>query len=101
MNIDIDGLIELAKKATPERWATYRDGLSVGKASDHTGICEVWPRIDDRGFDNARLIAAANPAVILALCERLREAEKTIQNALSELKAGDVRSAIDQLEEGK
>ncbi|WP_312800487.1 hypothetical protein [Pseudomonas sp.] len=37
---------------------------------------------------------------VIALCERLREAEATIQNALSELKVGDVQSAIDQLEAG-
>jgi len=33
--------------------------------------------------------------------EQVAELKKTIQNALSELKAGDIRSAIDQLEEGK
>ena len=32
--------------------------------------------------------------------EQVAELKKTIQNALSELKAGDVQSAIDQLEAG-
>lgn len=116
MNIDIDGLIELAKKATPGTWEVVEAVginkelcfLDVMPVSDRYigGICSVSDSahingitIDERNA-NAHLIAAASPAVILALCERLREAEKTIQNALSELKAGDVQSAIDQLEAG-
>ncbi|SPZ07620.1 Uncharacterised protein [Pseudomonas luteola] len=101
MNIDIDGLIELAKKATPGPWkvkkygvVTSDKGRTVLRASLHCGMYV------DEMTANANLVAAANPSTILALCERLREAEKTIQNALSELKAGDVQSAIDQLEAG-
>ncbi|MBH3440486.1 ead/Ea22-like family protein [Pseudomonas luteola] len=101
MNIDIDGLIELAKKATPGPWhkkgystIIARSGRSIARASLPS---KSWV---DEMTANATFIANANPTVILALCERLREAEKTIQNALSELKAGDVRSAIDQLEAG-
>ncbi|ENA37470.1 hypothetical protein HMPREF1487_04388 [Pseudomonas sp. HPB0071] len=78
MNIDIDGLIERAK-------AAYAIGYDprIGLTSEEKEFCLL-----------------ASPSTILALCERLREAEKTIQNALSELKAGDVQSAIDQLEAG-
>lgn len=110
MNIDIDGLIELAKKATPGFWS--HRGMGVIKAgpviefsngSDQQQIFMAtgaeWMRHEEKEA-NANFVAAANPATILALCERLREAEKTIQNALSELKAGDVQSAIDQLEAG-
>lgn len=79
MNIDIDGLIEKAK-------AAYADGL-------------YDPRIGLTALEK-EFCLLASPHNVLALCERLREAEKTIQNALSELKAGDVQSAIDQLEAG-
>lgn len=115
MNIDIDGLIELATKATPGPWwidshghtmVSHGEGRTdtifhamplVKPAVRHpeTGNLSHWPNDWDATF-----IANANPATILALCERLRGAEKTIQNALSELKAGDVQSAIDQLEAG-
>ena len=111
MNIDIDGLIELAKKATPGPWAK-----SSTTATRGTRVISVQPgrtkmvalaKTDNRDpkheatqLANAEYIAAASPDTIIALCERLREAEKTIQNALSELKAGDVQSAIDQLEAG-
>lgn len=110
MNIDIDGLIELAKKATPGFWS--HRGMGVIKAgpviefsngSDQQQIFMAtgaeWMRHGEKEA-NANFVSAVNPATILALCERLREAESTIQNALSELKAGDVQSAIDQLEAG-
>lgn len=44
----------------------------------------------------------AGPAIdyIEAMKSQVADLKKTIQNALSELKAGDVRSAIDQLEAG-
>jgi hypothetical protein len=58
-------------KHTPGPWAIYRDGLSVGKAKDHTGICEVWERSASDGFANAHLIAAA-PELLEAL-EGLRD----------------------------
>lgn len=116
MNIDIDGLIELAKKATPGPWILGRlaswngDGVAIryvyrGSNDNHLTRVQIRSGNGDNGqfFDcdlDASFIAAASPDTIIALCERLREAEKTIQNALSELKAGDVRSAIDQLEAG-
>lgn len=105
MNIDIDGLIELAKKASEGPWFNEEPGQvrtdfymtdDGDEVADHVGSFASGS--DDP--DNAAFVAAANPAVIIALCERLREAEKTIANALSELKAGDVQSAIDQLEAG-
>ena len=105
MNIDIDGLIELAKKATPEPWELYHGFVATDLDADGAVVIAERParsggKQQKQVDSNMAYIAAANPAVILALCERLREAEKTIQNALSELKAGDVRSAIDQLEAG-
>lgn len=44
----------------------------------------------------------AGPAIeyIEAMKAQVADLKKTIQNALSELKAGDVQSAIDQLEAG-
>ncbi|ENQ3108778.1 hypothetical protein ACEOWJ_004972, partial [Bacillus cereus] len=56
MNIDIDGLIERAK-------AAYAIGYDprIGLTSEEKEFCLL-----------------ASPSTILALCERLREAEKTI-----------------------
>lgn len=49
----------MALNITKGEWRLYRAGRSVGSASDHTGICEVWERANDEGFDNANLIAEA------------------------------------------
>lgn len=103
MNIDIDGLIELAKKATQGKWER---GSGSDVLTSECGDEAYWEweeagpaQLHESNAENdAEYIAAASPDTIIALCERLREAEKTIQNALSELSAGDVQSAIDQLE---
>ena len=100
MNIDIDGLIELAKKATPGPWhkkgystIIARSGRSIARASLPS---KSWV---DEMTANATFIANANPAVILALCERLREAESAMKLSLKLLQDGEVDSAIDQIEE--
>lgn len=108
MNIDIDGLIELAKKATPGPWLI--DGNLVYALSE-SGANVFWLGVNpgykskdertslDEILANIQHIAAANPAVILALCERLREAESAMKLSLKLLQEGEVDSAIDQIEE--
>jgi|GEM_PF-1451500 len=114
MHIDIDGLIELANKATPGPWwidshghtmVSHGEGRTdtifqamplVKPAVRHpeTGNLSHWPNDWDATF-----IANANPAVIIALCERLREAESAMKLSLKLLQDGEVDSAIDQIEE--
>lgn len=109
MNIDIDGLIELAKKATPGFWS--HRGMGVIKAgpviefsngSDQQQIFMAtgaeWMRHGEKEA-NANFVSAVNPATILALCERLREAESAMKLSLKLLQDGEVDSAIDQIEE--
>ncbi|WP_312601111.1 hypothetical protein [Pseudomonas luteola] len=57
------------------------------------------PKHEATQLANAEYIAAANPAVIIALCERLREAESAMKLSLKLLQDGEVDSAIDQIEE--
>lgn len=104
MNIDIDGLIELAKKASEGPWLNEEPGQvrtdfymtdDGDEVADHVGSFASGS--DDP--DNAAFVAAANPAVILALCERLREAESAMKLSLKLLQDGEVDSAIDQIEE--
>ncbi|AYN94385.1 hypothetical protein EAW52_10645 [Pseudomonas sp. LTJR-52] len=92
MNIDIDGLIELAKKATFGPWRRKGYGEIIAESGRLIARSEEITA-------NAEYIAAANPAVILALCERLREAESAMKLSLKLLQDGEVDSAIDQIEE--
>lgn len=78
MNIDIDGLIEKAK-------AAYADGL-------------YDPRVGLTALEK-EFCLLASPHTILALCERLREAESAMKLSLKLLQDGEVDSAIDQIEE--
>ncbi len=104
MNIDIDGLIELAKKATPEPWELYHGFVATDLDADGAVVIAERParsggKQQKQVDSNMAYIAAANPAVILALCERLREAESAMKLSLKLLQDGEVDSAIDQIEE--
>lgn len=79
--IDIDKLEELAKLAGAERWSTETgvgrfDGMYVW-CEDGDAVCRVFTNLGHMPEavmeeDLAEYIAAANPAVILALIEELR-----------------------------
>lgn len=79
-NIDKQALRQLATRATPGPWEEENGEVWImrnGTANSIlTGICG-----DDtsgqQDFDNARFIAAANPATVLALLDELEAAEKT------------------------
>lgn len=77
----LDDLIAKARAATPGPW-------HVSKSHDEND-CDVWGVSDAKarlhyrdnfGHDqDAAFIAAANPTVILALCERVRELEQALK----------------------
>ncbi|MFV1941092.1 hypothetical protein VPH49_09725 [Pseudomonas luteola] len=90
MNIDIDGLIEAIQRLDNSYYSRIRKEYLKDTSASQGYI---------GGSVSARDLCIAVEGA-RCLLERLREAEKTIANALSELKAGDVRSAIDQLEAG-
>jgi hypothetical protein len=77
MTIDLDKLAELARAATPGPWEhgtgyeQSEPGDFVSAAGGEVVVCEDQaPTAADAAF-----IAAANPAAVLALVERLRAAE--------------------------
>lgn len=74
MTDDLDELERLARAATPGPW---EDDNSVVKTERGT-ICYAHHSYEEEGWqaeNNASLIAAANPATILSLIHRVREAE--------------------------
>lgn len=81
--IDIQELRELAQKATQGNWESSNDGfVSMRRMRNDVryvvGIAQCDHRAEDADF-----IAAANPAAILELLDRL-EAAETEQHRLSE-----------------
>lgn len=71
--IDAKKLRELASKATPGPWRTeqansYKRWLVIGSMSSHV----MYPH-------DAAFIAAANPAAVLALLDRLEAAERVCE----------------------
>ena len=91
MTIDINKLRRLAQAATPGPWyATGKLTRYVEARIDGGLIQEVaacGPTKADGGYGpqqeaNARLIAAANPAAISELLDRLEEAEKERGSAM-------------------
>ncbi|AJY40198.1 ead/Ea22-like family protein [Burkholderia humptydooensis] len=86
--IDVKKLRELAQKATPGPWAVDTECLdghgrlyvSKGRSDYLLGrILEVFQNCLVRSkqrMANAEYIAAANPATILVICDRLEAAEK-------------------------
>ncbi|MGS0941601.1 hypothetical protein ACVA51_13715 [Pseudomonas luteola] len=107
MNIDIDSLIERAKAATSGTYEVKKEESEYDdvyiRIKERTKKCEGYEVevvvARDMVSKNADYFAAAQPAVILALCERLREAESAMKLSLKLLQDGEVDSAIDQIEE--
>ena len=91
MKIDINKLRRLAQAATPGPWyvtgklTRYVEALIDGGLIQEVAAC--GPTKADGGYGpqqeaNARLIAAANPAAISELLDRLEEAEKERGSAM-------------------
>ena len=97
MTIDTNELRRLAQAATPGPWyvtgklTRYVEALIDGGLIQEVAAC--GPTKADGGYGpqqeaNARLIAAANPAAISELLDRLEEAEK---------ERGSARMLVDRL----
>lgn len=74
--VDLDALVALAEAATPGPWQPYNDGV-VGFPGIGKGLVPTKSSDEDtrqRIYD-ARFIAACDPATILGLVERVKEAE--------------------------
>ena len=91
MTIDTNELRRLAQAATPGPWyvtgklTRYVEALIDGGLIQEVAAC--GPTKADGGYGpqqeaNARLIAAANPAAISELLDRLEEAEKERGSAM-------------------
>lgn len=87
---ELDRLLELALRATPGPWRTFRnrhtttDGHDWGwvapshnSRSTINGMSIVWERPE--GEDNARFLAAASPDRVKALVMRLKRAEEALR----------------------
>ena len=87
MTININELRRLAQAATPGPWWVNQDGLNHGfergvieiNALDWWALAGVWAvnegKPSDEGSANAAFIAAANPAAIIKILDRLEAAE--------------------------
>jgi len=70
-----------AEKATPGPWrarSTIYDHMIAGIAAKGA-IAEIWN--GERGMEDARYIAAANPAAVLSLLDRLARVEAALADA--------------------
>jgi hypothetical protein len=82
--IDLDALEAAARAATPGPWV--RDGTGIYSPDGRiTDVQQEPGYIGSPDFNNSKYIALANPAAILALVGRLRDAESdrdrlTVQN---------------------
>lgn len=92
MTIDLDELERLAKAATPGPWRWWTSCSFRRLSSDATGldgdvlhaVTHVDGVADVIGTEATKeFIAAANPSTVLALVERLREAENALRGAAS------------------
>lgn len=91
--IDLDQLEQAAKQATPGPWKAEIFLIRRGTTVRHS----VWSNVlvataesksvDDGGHD-AQFIAAANPAVTLALIARLRAAEALLTEFVADWEDG-------------
>lgn len=74
----------LAEAATPGKWRVestiYRH--MAAEIVAHLGIAQIWH--GENAMDDAAFIAAANPAAILSLIERVEKAEAKAATARSE-----------------
>ena len=99
--IDINELRRLAQAATPGPWWVNQDSLNHGfecgvleiNAKDWHALAGAWgvtgAKPSEEGAANAAFIAAANPAAINELLDRLEAAEK---------ERDDLRAKIDEME---
>ncbi len=88
MTIDKDKLRALAEAATQGDWG--QDGTYIAKASQGCGTThpETWPPIGQAfRVEDAKFIAAANPATILALLGEIAE----LQDVMSLVKDEDLK----------
>lgn len=88
MTININELRRLAQAATPGPWWVNQDGLNHGfergvleiNANDWHALAGAWAingaKPSEEGAANAAYIAAANPAAISELLDRLEATEK-------------------------
>lgn len=84
--VNMDELEQLARAATPGPWEYVQDGDEMsgelrvegtdGRDRDYIGLIadNTW------GHENGHFIAAANPAVVLELVQRLRAAEAIVRD---------------------
>jgi len=87
MTDDLTALRDLAEKATPGPWHFHQDD---GTALDISEVCIPRPEedvdlsiaslLEDR---DGAFIAAANPATVLALLDRLERAERELEVAMA------------------
>lgn len=83
-DVQLAELESKAKEATPGQWG--RDGYFVcpARAEAGTTYVESWrPAAEARSVENARFIAAANPATILALIATIRELTAAVPRWIS------------------
>ena len=85
MTDDLTALRALAEKATPGPWiyheTIHADNHVTAGGGILTGTHVCGPTYER---ENARFIAAANPAVVLAMLDRLERAEAAIERAKAE-----------------
>jgi len=72
MTNDLDKLEGLAKAATKGPWKVVEDTIVISETSLLAHVCDEYGWADENHEANAVYIAAANPAVILALIAELR-----------------------------
>ncbi|MCD0236429.1 ead/Ea22-like family protein, partial [Enterobacter kobei] len=80
-NIDKQAFRQLATKATPGPWEEENGEVWIMRNGTATSILTGVCGDDTSGqqdFDNARFIAAANPAAVLALLDELEAKDKSI-----------------------
>ena len=76
MTIDLDALEATAKAATPGPWRHPGRALVVSRMSeDEPLVCDCISEQFAQAPKNAAYIAAANPAVVLALIATVRQAQ--------------------------
>lgn len=80
MTDDLTSLYDAAKAATPGPWTIDVNGRIYGNVDGGLigSICYIG-NLSANANDNARLIAAANPARILALIDELRAAKGCVE----------------------
>ena len=115
-DIDLNNLEKLAKKASPGPWyvsgplhpeecgmpAGVGPSVTAGYCNDDPDeyddpglpieVCDCGPYGWGPGLDDAEYIAAVSPDVMQVLVERLRAAEKILQDFVDKCDRGEARS---------